>query len=576
MPAQLKGIPAAPGLAKGYSLRWDQRPLQIPKFTPSDLQSEKKRLANARHTAADQLRALVEKLKQQIGDSEAALFEAQAMFIEDQVLIERAESAIDSNMNAEQAWHDACEYFAAQLESMSDETLRARSADVRDVERRVIEILTGARAAPLLSRQVVIIARDLAPSQTAALDKTKVLAFCTAEGGPTSHTAILAKSLGIPAVVGLGDEILKIPDGTLLLVDGTTGVIVSSPTDELLADFEKRAHADGKRRARENELALQPAMTRDGHRIEVVANVGSVEDTLLALEHGAEGIGLLRTEFLFLNRSQPPDEQTQFSAYRTILELMGERPVIVRTLDIGGDKEVPYFDFGPEANPFLGYRAIRISLDHPEEFKVQLRALLRAGLGHNLRIMFPMISSLDEVRKAKRLVEDAQTELQAKGQAATEKIQIGIMVEIPSVVLLAERFAREVDFFSIGTNDLTQYTLAAERGNKHVSHLNDPCHPAVIKEIQQTVIAAHEAGIWVGVCGEMAGDLQAIPILLGLGVDELSMSPGMIPAVKQVLRDWSLSEAQELARKVQELDDAETIRQAVNEWPRRLFVAANK
>lgn len=569
MSAELKGFPAAPGLARGPSLRWDQHPLQIPKFTPSDLTAEKKRLDGARQQAGQQLRDLAAQITDQVGEAQATLFEAQAMFLEDTVLIEKAEGAIDSGSNAEQAWHDACEYFAIQLENMSDETLRARSADVRDVGRRVLEVLMGVQSAPLLTKQVVIIARDLAPSQTALLDKSKVLAFCTAQGGPTSHTAILARALGIPAVVGLGETILNIQNGTVLLVDGNNGLIGSNPTPNLIADFDQRVLAENEKRFRENELATQPAVTRDGHRVEIVANVGSVEDARDALKFGAEGIGLLRTEFLFLNRSQPPDEQTQYSAYRTIMEMMKDRPVVVRTLDIGGDKEVPYFDFGAEANPFLGYRAIRISLDHPQDFKVQLRAILRAGAGRDLRIMFPMIATVDEVIRAKNLLAEARAELQSGHEAFAEKVQTGIMVEIPSVVLLAERFARQVDFFSIGTNDLTQYTLAAERGNRHVAHLSDPCQPAVLKEIQQVVTAAHQAGIWVGVCGEMAGDLQAVPILLGLGVDELSMAPRQIPLVKQVVRNWSIKDVQELMVQVLVLDDAVTIRRAVEEFTAR-------
>lgn len=564
MSVELKGIPAAPGLAKGLALHWDQQPLQIPKFIPVDLQAEKKRLYDARQTSAKQLRELTDQVAVQIGEKEAALFEAQAMFLEDAVLVQKAEDAIDSGMNAEQAWHNACDYFAKQLEAIPDETLRERSADVLDVSRRVLEILTGVKRATALTKQSIILARDLTPSQTAVLDTSKVLAFCTAEGGPTSHTAILAKALGIPAIVGLGDAVLDIPDEALLLVDGNTGILASNPTSELAADFGQRILADNENRRGEQEMANQPALTRDGHRVEIAANVGSVDDARLALQHGAEGIGLLRTEFLFLNRSRPPDEQTQYSAYRTILDLMGNRPVIARTLDVGGDKEVPYLDFGHEANPFLGYRAIRISLDQPEDFKVQLRALLRAGAGHDLRIMFPMIASLEEVIKAKDLVAEAQMELLNAGKEIAEDVQIGIMVEIPSVALLAERFAREVHFFSIGTNDLTQYTLAAERGNKRVSHLNDPCHPAVLKEIQQVVLAAHQAGIWTGVCGEMAGDSQAIPILMGLGVDELSMSPRQIPSAKQVVRSWSLADAQELARRVMEMDNGQAVRQAVD------------
>ncbi len=563
MSTEWKGIAAAPGLARGPSLRWNQHSLEVPKFTPKDSQAEKKRLADARLAAIQTLHEITHQVEGQIGKAEAALFEAQAMFLEDAVLVQKAEDAIESGENAEWAWHDACEYFAGQLEAMTDETLRARSADVRDVGQRVLGILTGVQATLTLVTHSIILARDLVPSQTALLDKTKVLAFCTAEGGPTSHTAILAKSLGIPAIVGLGDATLDLLDETLLLVDGNTGVLISDPTPDVAADFDRRMLADREARQHEHELATQPAVTRDDHRIEIVANVGNVDDARLALQNGAEGIGLLRTEFLFLNRSQPPDEQTQYFAYRTILELMGDRPTVIRTLDIGGDKEVPYLDFGQEANPFLGYRAIRISLDHPDDFKIQLRALLRAGAGHDLRIMFPMIASLSEVREAKNLVAEVHQELREAQLEVAEKFQIGIMVEIPSVAVLAERFAREVQFFSIGTNDLTQYTLAAERGNKRVAHLNDPCHPAVIKEIQQVVLAAHQAGIWVGVCGEMAGDSEAIPILLGLGVDELSMSPRQIPSAKQVIRNWSLKNARRIARRALQQDHGMAVRRLV-------------
>lgn len=567
---ELKGIPAAPGLARGPALHWDQRPLQIPKFIPQDLFTEKKRLSDTRQQAAQQLRDLVVQITDQVGQAQAALFEAQAMFLEDTALINWAEGAIDTGLNAEQAWHNACDFFAAQLESMSDETLRARSADVRDAGRRVLEILTGAQSTPLLTKQVVIIARDLAPSQTAMLDKSKVLAFCTAEGGATSHTAILARALGLPAVVGLGEVILDVQDGTILLVDGYNGLIGSNPKPKLIVDFDRRISTENEKRLHEREQATLPAVTRDGLRVEVVANVGNLDDARDALKFGGEGIGLLRTEFLFLNRSQSPDEQTQYSAYRTIMKLMGDRPVVARTLDIGGDKEVPYLDFGAEANPFLGYRAIRISLDHPQDFKTQLRALLRAGAGHNLRIMFPMIAAVNEIIRAKQLYLEARKELLSNNVAFAERVQIGIMVEIPSVALLADRFARHVDFFSIGTNDLTQYTLAAERGNRHVAHLNDPFHPAVLKEIQHVVTAAHEAGIWVGVCGEMAGDAQAIPILLGLGVDELSMAPRRIPSVKQAIRNWSVSDVQKLAEQALRLDGAEEIRKVVGEFTAKM------
>lgn len=565
MSKELRGIPAASGLVRGVALHWKDAGFKIPSFAPADLEAEKGRLREARQEAESQLQALSTQVSQQVGDAEAALFEAQAMFLNDTVLVTRADNAIESGVNAEQAWHQACEHFATRLESLPDETLRARSADVRDVGRRVIEILLGIQAEMALASQSIILARDLAPSQTAALDTSKVLAFCTVEGGPTSHTAILAKALGIPAVVGVGDALLEVADGTMLLVDGTTGLVASNPTPDLLSEFDRRIQDEREKQEKDAELASQPAVTTDGHRIEVVANVGGVEDARKALEYGAEGIGLLRTEFLFLNRSQLPDEQTQFAAYSTILDLMESRPVVVRTLDVGGDKEVPYYDFGAEANPFLGYRAIRISLGHPKDFKSQLRALLRAGAGHDLRIMFPMIATLDEVRRVKKLLEEAWVELGAEKIEAAEKVQVGIMVEIPAVALLAEQFATEVDFFSIGTNDLTQYTFAAERGNKRVSHLNDPCHPAILRQIDKVVQAAHAQGKWVGMCGEMAGDQQAIPLLLGLGLDELSISPAQIPSVKQVIRKWSLADAQKLAKGALDLDSAEVVRNAVRQ-----------
>jgi phosphoenolpyruvate-protein phosphotransferase len=562
----LRGIAAAPGLAKGAALHLSHSGFEIPRYRPEDLQAEVVRLAEARNKANAQLRALMAEMEQQAGVAEAAVFEAQAMFLSDPVLVARAETEISRGQNAEQAWHAASEFFAGQLDALPDATLRARAADVRDVSRRVIDILCGRDSARSIRKQGVIVARDLAPSQTAALDRSLVTAFCTAEGGPTSHTAILSRALGIPAVVGLGEVILDVAEGTVLLVDGESGEVIVDPSPDMEESFHAKMFSEQKARAGRLESALRPAVTRDGHRVEVVANVGHVEDARSAVQYGAEGIGLLRTEFLFLNREQMPDEEAQFESYRVIFDLMGGRPVVVRTLDIGADKEVPYLDFGAEANPFLGYRAIRISLDHPDDFKMQLRALLRAGADHDLRVMFPMIATLEEVRRAKELVAEAQDELKSRSIASVKNPQIGIMVEIPSVALLADLFAREVDFFSIGTNDLTQYTLAAERGNKRVSRLNDPCHPAVLRQIEQVVRAAREEGIWVGVCGEMGGDPQAIPILLGLGVNELSMASAQIPSAKQIVREWKLEDARALAQRTLRQESAEAVRRLVDEF----------
>jgi phosphoenolpyruvate-protein phosphotransferase len=569
MATTLKGIPASRGLAKGPAWRLERAPLEIPRYCPEDVRMEIQRLSEARLLAKQQLQNLVEQMTQQVGASEAAILSAQTLFLEDRALVNKAEANIASGLNAEAAWWDAAEYFAQQLESLPDETLRARAADVRDVGQRVVEILLGIQSEQSLEKRVVLIARDLAPSQTASLDTTKVAAICTAEGGATSHTAILAKALGIPAVVGLGSAILQVPDGTLLLVDGTAGTALIGAEAGELHDFESRLYLEGEREAQALRSASQPAITRDGHRVEVVANVGGVEEARSALQHGAEGIGLLRTEFIFLGRPHPPDEHTQYQVYQTILDLMGKRPVVVRTLDIGGDKGVPYYDFGKEDNPFLGYRGIRVMLDHRQDLKAQLRALLRASPNHDLRIMFPMIATLDEVRRAKECFEEARQEVLARAQPVAERIQIGIMVEVPSVVQLADLFAKEVDFFSIGTNDLTQYTMAAERGNKRVAHLNDPCHPAILRQISSVVSAAHQAGIWVGVCGEMAGDLQAIPILLGLGIDELSMAATQIPSAKQVIREWTFEAAQTLAKETLQCDSAEAVRQIVQNFSLR-------
>jgi phosphotransferase system enzyme I (PtsI) len=409
----------------------------------------------------------------------------------------------------------------------------------------------------------VVVARDLAPSQTAGLRRDLVLGFCTAEGGPTSHTAILARALGLPAVVGLGRQVLSVPPGAILLVDGSEGVVVADPSKGEAEAFQERGRAEGERAQAELARAGEPAVTLDGRRVEVVANVGSPEDAATALRCGAEGIGLLRTEFLYLERREAPSEDEQTAAYDSILDVMGPRPVVARTLDVGGDKALPYLDLGREANPFLGWRAIRMCLDRPEFFLTQLRALLRAGAGHDLRVMFPMIAALEEIRKARELLGEARRQLEAESKPHADSIQVGIMVEVPSVAVLADLFAREVDFFSIGTNDLTQYTLAAERTNDRVAHLSDALHPAVIRQIAQVIRAGHERGIWVGVCGELAGDPEGIPILLGLGLDEFSMAAPLIPRAKGILRSWSSGAAQRLAETALHLDTAPAVRMLV-------------
>jgi phosphoenolpyruvate-protein phosphotransferase len=559
---RLRGIAAAPGMAEGPAALWHEVTLEIPRQTECDPQAEKGRLDQARQRARAEIAELTRKVAQDATQVEAAVFEAHAMFLDDVSLLDRAQTAIGAGSNAEAAWMDAVEFFAGQLAAIPDPTLSARAADVRDVGTRVLGHLLGRalHGGLALERPSVVVARDLVPSQTASLDKQLVRGFCTAEGGPTSHTAILARALGLPAVVGLGAGVLTLGDGTPLLVDGERGEVIADPDKDETRAFAARRRDGETRGEAERARASEPAVTRDGHRVEVVSNVGSPEDAQAALTFGAEGIGLLRTEFLYLERQTAPSEDEQVAAYDAILDIMGERPVVVRTLDVGGDKALPYLDLGHEANPFLGWRAIRMCLDRPEFFRIQLRALLRAGAGHDLRIMFPMVSTLDEVRRTRPLLDEARAEVQRAGHPMADAIQIGIMVEVPSVAVLADQFAREVDFFSIGTNDLTQYTMAAERTNNRVARLSDALHPAVLRQIRSVIDAGHDQGIWIGVCGELAGEPDAVPILLGLGLDEFSIAPPLIPRAKAIIRRWSLEAARRVAAEALDLDSPDAVR----------------
>ena len=559
----IKGIPASPGIAIGPVYQLVQHELKVERRRIEDPSSELDRLDGALQEAIAQINVLQDKAEREASAEEAAIFEAHAMFLEDPAIIDTTRGLIETErVNAETALLEAIEKMALQLEAMQDEYFSARAVDVRDVGNRVVRILLGIEETDLsnLQKPSIILARDLTPSDTVRLDKDLVLGFCTAEGGPTSHTAILAKALCLPAVVGATPAVLKTAPDAIMILNGATGEVVIDPDERQMQDNEQ-ARKEYEQQAQSDLLdAEEPAVTIDGHQVEIVANVGNPDDSRLALERGAEGIGLLRTEFLYLERSSSPNEEEQLEAYNAILDVMQDRPVVVRTLDVGGDKELPYLDLGEEANPFLGWRAIRMCLDEPDFFKIQLRALLRASPGHDLRIMFPMIATLDEVRAAKALLEEAREELVQKNQPVADEVQVGIMVEIPAVAALADLFAREVDFFSIGTNDLTQYTMAAERTNERVAHLGDAAHPAVLRQIRAVIEAAHAEGIWVGLCGELAGDPDAIPLLLGLGLDEFSMSPISIPRAKQIIRRWSLEEARRIVEPALKLDSASAVR----------------
>ncbi|NTU75424.1 MAG: phosphoenolpyruvate--protein phosphotransferase, partial [Anaerolineaceae bacterium] len=406
---------------------------------------------------------------------------------------------------------------------------------------------------------VIIIAEDLTPSDTVAFDRSKILAFCTLKGGPTSHTAILARSIGVPATVSTPLPLEDIPNGTLLILDGSTGEVWVEPNEAELAEARKKQSAGNTQWAIILEAAQKPAFTRDGKQVEVVANIGSAADARQAVANGAEGVGLLRTEFLYMDRDSLPSEAEQINVYREIFAVMGSRPVVVRTLDIGGDKSVSYLGIKEEANPFLGWRAIRMVSERPEILVDQFRALLQAGVDSDLRIMLPMVSNIDEVIQAKNLLEISRCQLTEEGKAYAQNVQFGIMIEVPSAALLASHFAELVDFFSIGTNDLTQYTLAVDRSNERVANLASPFNPAVVTLIANTIQAAHAKGKWVGLCGEMAGDPLGTPLLLGLGLDEFSMAPKSIPEVKELLRGLTMEECRKIAQHVLTLPSAAAV-----------------
>lgn len=550
------GVGASPGVAVGPA-RYLRRPaLEVPTGPPADPEADRQRLRQA----IDAVRADIESQREQVlaraGEAEADIFTAHLLILDDEHLIGSALERIGPSTGAAEAWQAATEAVADDFRRLEDPYQAQRADDVEAVGRQVLARLLGVDPRPRMEAPGVLVADDLTPGETATLDPEMVQAIVTAAGAPTSHSAILARGLGVPAVVAAGP--LEVEEGTPLLVDGTAGSVVIDPPPEQVAEARRRAEEDARRLEEARSRAAAPAVTTDGVAIEVAANIGSVEDARAAVEAGADGVGLLRTEFLYLNRTTPPSEEEQEETYRQIAEALGGRPLVLRTLDVGGDKPLPFLPRPPEQNPFLGVRGLRLGLAEPELLMSQVRAALRVAATHPVRIMFPMVSVLSEWEQVRTMVGEAAEQI----GGLPDGLQIGVMVEVPSLALAADRFAAVVDFFSIGTNDLTQYTLAAERGNPELANLADALHPSVLSLIDRTCRAAAEHGRWVGVCGEAAGDPLAVPILVGLGVTELSMSPVAIAQVKDVVRRIDASDARRLAASALEMTSAEAVRQA--------------
>ncbi|HEX9616752.1 MAG TPA: phosphoenolpyruvate--protein phosphotransferase [Anaerolineales bacterium] len=553
----VRGISAAPGIAIGPVYQLKRSEIVVVEDDGGDPLKEEARLKGAIEKARSQLERLRGQLLSSNAASEAAIFDVHLELIDDAELLEAVLGKIQKRQSAPRAWQSVIESRAQVIAALKDPLLSARAADLHDVGYRVLRIMMGAEEQSYLlpEHPVIVVARDMSPSDTASLDRERVLGFCTAAGGPTSHTAIIARALSLPAVVSAGAGVLDLADETVVILNGVEGTLVVDPPAEAVRQAEETSLRWQQQRSEARKSAAEPALTRDGKRVEVVANIGGLKDARQAISMGAEGVGLLRTEFLFLDRTEAPSETEQFEVYRDIAQAMQGLPVIVRTLDIGGDKPLPYVVVPHEENPFLGERGIRLCLARPDLFRQQLRAILRASAFGTLRIMFPMVADLAEWCEARALVDEIRVELNAPAP------EMGIMIEVPSAALMADAFAREVDFFSIGTNDLTQYTLAMDRMHPTLAGKSDGLHPAVLRLIATTVQAAHKEGKWVGVCGELGADAQAVPILVGLGVDELSVSVPAVPTVKAQIRTLDFGEAQSLAEQALRCATAPEVRQ---------------
>ena len=549
---QGKGVSTGIGMGPLYFYR--RAKTEIKRYTVEDVQTEWLRFKGAQSVAVDQLGELAEKAREEAGDEAAMLFETHQMMAEDLDYEEAIQALItEDGMNAEAAVSDTAEQFSAMFEAMDDEYMKGRAADVKDVSARILSILSGVVQGGIDSDVPVLLASDdLAPSETIQLDKSKILGFITSYGSSSSHTAILARTMGIPAIVGLGDQLSAEYEGRLVVVDGGTGTVIIDPTDEVFADFVSKREEQLRQRALLEALRGEENITKDGKKIRVYCNIGSPEDVDAVKMNDGGGIGLFRSEFLYLNSSTYPTEEEQFEAYKSVLVGMEGKEVVIRTCDIGADKQIDYFELPKEENPAMGMRALRISLSRPSFFKTQLRALYRASAYGNLAIMFPMVTSVWEVRETKKLIETIKMELHEEGLPYSDHVEIGVMIETPAAAIISDRLAKEVDFFSCGTNDLTQYTLACDRQNNDLGRFYDPHHLSVIRLLKMVTENAHKNGIWVGICGELGADLEMTETFLAIGIDELSVSPRAVLPLRNKIRSLDVDAAK--ARILAEID----------------------
>jgi len=558
------GIPASGGIAIGPALLYHPQGLAAPRriLRAEETKGEVERYQQAMAKTRAQIADLETKMKDKLGEEHAAIFQAHQVVLDDPLFMEEIPQAVQTRrLNAEFLLQEALEKFKAVMATLDDSYFRERGGDIQDVGNRLIKNLTGAEKDVLrkLDREVIIIAVDLAPSDTVNMPTDTIKGFCTDIGGRTSHVAIVARSLGFPAVVGMQNLTAEVQDGDMIIVDGNKGLVVVNPMTPTLKQYQRLKESYEAFQKSLEELRALPALTPDGHQVTLAANIEIPQELDEIFRHGAEGIGLFRTEFLFLNREEIPAEEEQFAAYKELATKTGVSPAIIRTLDLGGDKFLSHLNPLNESNPFLGLRAIRLCLKRPDIFKSQLRAILRAAVHGPIKIMFPMISTLAEIREAKVLLNQCVQQLKKEGQVFRSGIEVGAMIEIPSAAVVADLLIQELDFLSIGTNDLIQYTLAVDRVNEAVAYLYDPLHPAILRLIKMTVDACHKAGKWVGMCGEMAGDPQFVPLLLGMELDEFSVSVSVIPEIKKVIRMMPFEKSKEIAQAALQMKTSEEV-----------------